>query len=723
MPEATTLDDAKAPKASEFPESFMTEARKRFARAVDSVSTNRSQQLDDLKFAAGSPDNKWQWDDYALSNRAADPAAIRPALTINQLPQHINQITGDQRQNRPQCHVIPANNGDEEVAKMYDGYIRYVQVSSDADIAYDTACDAQVTHGEGFFRLVTEYCDNMSFDQDLKVKRVRNPFGVYMDPSIQDPVGADANWCFLVDDMTKDEFEARWPNADCVGWESGDRSADNALWYGNGTIRVAEYYYVEKTNRDIYLMPNGQVYDVLPEGWVAGMALKTRKAEFKKVKWCKMSGKEVLESTEWLGTRIPVYRVVGNEWLVEGQVVVSGIVRNAKDPQRMINYWTSQEAEMLALAPKAPFVGAAGAFEGYEKKWRQANTVAWPYLEYNPILEGEVMAPPPQRMPPPMPAAGIIEAKLQAIDALKQTTGQYDSSIGRASNETSGRAIIARERQSDTGTFHYIDNLSRAIRQMGRDVVEIAPKVLDTPRLLRILGEDGTPSLVGVDVNQQNAVTEREGPDGALVKFYNPKVGKYDITVVVGPSYSTKRVEAAENMGQLITAAPNLMDIVGDLWMKNSDFPGADEMAARLKKFIGKVNPELIDEEGKKQDDPRLMQAMQMVEALTQQMHEMQAMLEEAQSGVDAQKADNDHIKAMATVYDAETKRLQALAPALDAAAVQQIVIDTITGLLSTQALSEEAAEDEAEPAAGGAGAAMPPQPPISTAAPAAPTP
>ena len=465
-------------------------ARSRLDMAIGFLSDSREDELDDLKFAAGSPDNQLQWPTDVLQTRGAvqgQTINARPCLTINKLPQHIRQVTNDQRQNRPSGKVIPVDDkADVEVAEVFNGLVRHIEYISDADVAYDTACENQVTYGEGYIRLLTEYCDENTFDQDIKIGRVRNSFSVYMDPTIQDPCGADAMWVFISEDMPIDEYERKWPKAAKVGslQQLGVGDENLSQWLNEKTIRVAEYFEVAFKKATLNLYPgNVTAFEGTPEDAQAramyGEPVRTRSADRRTVKWRKINGYEILEESDWAGQWIPVVRVVGNEYEIEGRLYVSGLVRNAKDAQRMYNYWVSQEAEMLALAPKAPFIGYGGQFEGYEDKWKTANTQNYPYLEVNAdATDGQGSPLPlPERAQPPMASSGLLQAKAGASDDIKATTGQYDSSLGQTSNERSGKAILAREKQTDTGTYHYVDNLARAVRHITRQIVDLAPKI------------------------------------------------------------------------------------------------------------------------------------------------------------------------------------------------------------------------------------------------------
>ena len=657
--------------------------------ALGALSSSRNDELDDLRFMAGSPDNNWQWPSNVLATRGnvqGQTINARPCLTINKLPQHVRQVTNDQRQNRPSGKVIPADDrADPQVAEIYDGVVRHIEYMSDADVAYDTACENQVTFGEGYWRLLTEYCDENTFDQDIKIERIRNSFSVYMDPTIQDPCGSDAKWCFITQDMTRDEYERLFPDATPITalMDQGTGDSATAQWVTQNTVRIAEYFCVEYKRVKLNLYPgNVTLQEGEPEDRqmqaMGLMPVRSRMAQVPQVKWMKTNGYEILEEQDWAGRWIPVIRVIGNEFEVDGQILVSGLVRNAKDAQRMYNYWVSQEAEMLALAPKAPFIGYGGQFEGYETQWKTANTQNWPYLEVNPdVTDGNgSILPLPQRAQPPMAQQGLIAAKMGAADDIKATTGQYDSSIGATSNERSGRAILARERQGDTGTYHFVDNLARAIRYSTRQIVDLIPKIYDTQRIARIIGIDGETKMARIDPMQPEPVREVRDQAGVVIeKIYNPSVGKYDVVVTTGPSYLTKRQEAMDAMSQILQGSPQLWAVAGDLFVKNMDWPGAEELAARLRKTI---DPKLLED----QDDPALQAANQQIQVLMQEMQAMQQMLQNVSQSMEAQKLSIDTFRAQADseikAYEAETRRLQAVQGGMTPEQVQEVVMQTM---------------------------------------------
>lgn len=686
-------------------DSVLSVMRSRMTMAISALSGTRDSELDDLRFYAGSPDNQWQWPNDVLQTRGSSQGPVvsaRPCLTINKLPQHVKQITNEQRMNRPTIKVLPVDDkSDIEMADVFNGVIRHIEYTSDADVAYDTACENQVTYGEGYLRILTEYCDDTSFDQEIKIGRIRNSFSVYMDPMIQDPAGADARWCFITDDMTKDEYERAYPKASPISTLTARGIGDSSInqWISETTVRVAEYFYIECEKATLNLYPGNQTaLTGTPEDSLLramfGKPLRSRQSDRERVKWCKTNGYEILEESEWAGSFIPVVRVVGNEFEVDGQLYVSGLVRNAKDAQRMFNYWCSQEAEMLALAPKAPFIGYGGQFEGYEQQWKTANTQNWPYLEVNPdVTDGQgAVLPLPQRAQPPMASSGLLQAKAGASEDIKSTTGQYNASLGMTSNERSGKAILARQRESDVGTYHYADNLARAVRHIGRQLVDLIPKIYDTARVARILGEDGEPSTVKMNPDQEEPVKKIMGPGGVVVdKIYNPRVGKYDVRVITGPGYATKRQEALESMAQLLQGNPQLWQVAGDLFVKNMDWPGAQDLAKRLQKML---DPKVMADE----DNPALVAANQQMEAMNAEMQQMFKMLQNVQQSMEAKEMHIKQFEAEIKAYQAETQRISAVQAGMTPEQIQDIVMGTIAAAVDAGDLIASAPEMRENP-------------------------
>jgi hypothetical protein len=680
---------------------ILTTARARLDMAVAALAESREDEIDDLRFYAGSPDNHWQWPADVLATRGAvqgQTINARPTLTINKLPQHVRQVTNDMRQNRPGAKVIPVDdNADVEVADIFNGMIRHIEYISDADVAYDTACENQVSYGEGYITLMTEYCDENTFDQDIKIGRIRNSFSVYMDPLIQDPTGADAKYCFITEDLTKAEYERQYPDAAPISTLQslgvGDQSISN--WLNEDTVRIASYYYIDYDKTKLNLYPGNQsAFEGTPEDKMLrdmfGKPVKSRMSERPRVMYCKINGYEILEQKEWAGKYIPVIRVIGNEFEVDGRIYISGLVRNAKDAQRMYNYWVSQEAEMLALAPKAPFIGYGGQFEGYEDKWKTANTNNWPYLEVNPdVTDGQgAVLPLPQRAQPPMASTGLLQAKAGASEDIKSTTGQYNASLGMGSNERSGRAILARQREGDVGTFHYGDNLTRAVRHVARQLVDLIPKIYDTQRIARIIGEDGETKMIKINPDQPQPVNKIVNEQGIVIeKIYNPGVGKYDVVATTGPGYATKRQAALEAMAQLLQGNPQLWSVAGDLFVKNMDWPGAQEMS---KRFAKTIDPKFLSDG---EDDPALQAAQQQIQAMGAEMEQMYQMIQNVGKSIEMQDLERKDFEAQIKAYDAETKRIAAVQAGMTEEQIQDIAMGVVAAAMESQSMMNQMPE------------------------------
>lgn len=706
-------------------EAIHATALKRFKYCVEFYADTRVSQLDDMRFAAGSPDNGYQWPDAVQTQRTQDPNGPRPCLTINKLPQHIAQVTNDQRQNRPEIKVLPVDgDADVEVADIYNGLIKHIEVSSNADLAYDTSCENQVRCGEGYIRALTDYVDDDSFDQDIQIGRVQDPFSVYMDPDHlpTDPTGGDCEYAFVVTELTKSEFKEQYPNAEAVDFQPSDGTTDIQDWITEDKVRVAEYFYFEKKPKKLTQWPNGEVSEdgEEPPAMAAHNAAmaeagldkvkpeKTRTVQVKQLKWCKLNGVEIMKKQDMAGKYLPIVRVVGNEFRIQGEIQISGIVRNAKDAQRMYNYNASMEVELNALAPKAPFIGAAGAFEGFETKWDNANTVNYSYIEYNPVAgEDGRPLPAPQRQAPAFPQTAIMQAKQAADNDIMATTGQYQASLGQHKADQSGVAIKRLQTEGDVGTFHYVDNLSRAIRQLGKIIVDWIPHYYDTRRVARIIGADGTPDHALIDPGQKQAVmVKRDAQGKQIAKIYNPSVGKYDVAVSVGPGYTTKRQEAAAAMTQILQGSPGLMQVIGDLWVKTQDWPGAEEMAERIKRTIP---PNVIGQGDDADPEQQLQQAEGVIKQLQGHIQQIEGMAQETIKKADLKKQESALIKAQTDslraandsreldieAYDAETRRIAATSAGMSAAQVHELVMGTLHGLMDSGQLQDRAANPQ----------------------------
>ena len=584
---------------------YLSLARERFNRCMEAESEYRQCALDDLEFY----DGPGQWPENVKAMREADH---RPCLTINRLPQFVHQVSNSIRQQKPSPKVTPVDDsGDPQTAEVLQGLIRHIEQQSNAAAVRSYATWYAIVTGRGYYRILTKYPDAYSMDQEIYIQRIKNPATVYFDPSAQEPDYSDAQYCFIVEDLTEEEFKRQYPGKELASAEDYRSTGDgDPGWRRDGGVRVAEYFHVESEPTEIAMLQDGSVVlmsSIPPE--LSGLIAQTRTADMPTVKWCKFDGAQKLEESTWPGRYIPVVPVLGEEYDIDGKTKLVGMVRNAKDPQRMVNYWESAKTETIALAPRVPWVVAEGQIENHEQEWAAANTRNFAYLQYKPRSVGQDMVPPPQRQVYEPPVQAITLAEGQAVDHLKATTGIYDASLGNRSNETSGIGIRQRQLQGDTANYHFVDNLATAITHETRVLVDLIPKVYNRPgRVARILGEDGS---------RKKVVLNQEFNEGGALKIYDLNVGRYDVVAEIGPSYATKRDESAEGMMAFAQAAPELVPRYADLLVQAQDWPMASEIANR-------VRPPDVPPPGEESPIPPV--AQQQIAQLQGQLQQLDAM-------------------------------------------------------------------------------------------------
>lgn len=678
----------KSDSAEEGVDPIVAEAKARFDRCVEAEGTFRKLFVEDMKFANGDPDNNWQWPDKIRQSRDGDS---RPCLTINKVRQHNLQIINDAKQNKPSIKTLPVDGqADIQIAKILDGIMRHIEYNSHAEIAYDTATEFAVQGGLGYWRVVTEYAHDGSFEQEIYIRRVKDPLAVYIDPDINSADGADAKYGFVIEDLTKDEFKAQYPGekAASVNWPM---EATGDAWLSKDSIRVGEYFRrAEKKDTLVQHPVKGPVKASAIEdederkALLADPNVKKRSVTEPHFEWFKIAGDVIIEQNEWPGRYLPIVRVVGEEITIDGKVERKGHTRNMKDGQRMYNYMTSANVEYIALQTKTPFVGPIEAFEGYEDEWANANKENLPYLPYNGLNEAGNPIERPSREQPPVGASAYLQAMQTAQQELMMTSGQYQEQFGAPSNADAGVAIAARQRQGDKATYHFIDNVARAIRYTGRIMVDLIPKIYDTQRVVRIVGEDGTEDFAKLNPDQKHAVGDQQGQpaqpqegtqkmsaEQAAQLIYNPAIGRYDVTVEVGPNYETRRQEAFHALTQIMGQDPDLMKVAGDLLFKAADFPMAEEVAERLHRTI----PAAILGEG---PTPEMQDA-------TQKMDHMGQMIQQLTDELKAAKAtqQNETDKTNIDAYKAESDRMKALGP-VDPALIAHLVAEVTMQMQQT---------------------------------------
>lgn len=643
-------------------EDLLKEACDRYKVAETFWADNRKRQLEDIKFRAGD-----QWPETIKAKRKKKG---RPTLVCDKINQYIRQVVNDGRQNRPSLKFRPVEGGDVKTADAFQGITRSILNRSNADEAFDTSLDHSAGHGTGYIRLVTDYVHPGSFLQDIKVMRVRNSLSVLLSPH-QAADGSDAEYGFVIDLVPKSVFKAKYPKAEFTNWKGASEFYADG-WIDEEHVRVCEYFHKVMVEKVILLLEDGQVVEEssykksIAEGKQLPAEVNRRFQKDYEVRWCRMTGAEILEEGKHPGVYIPIIPVYGTEEDVNGKVSYKGLTRPARDGQMLYNFARSAFAERVALTPKAPYVAAVGQVEDIPE-WKTAHEDNHPVLTYNPVDINGTVVPPPQRQSATDIPAGWSQEMQHSEHDIQSSIGMYAASLGEKSNEKSGRAIIARDRQSDVGTFHYHDNLNRAIRFLGKQLLDLIPKVYDTKRIVRLLGEDGKTSDVEVDPKFPAPSGKRGG-----LEVFNLNAGVYDVETATGPSFTTKRLEAAEAMMEMTRANPQYLQTHGDIIVKSQDWPGAEEFAKRTRALMPPEMLKAIEAaENEGGEDPKVEQIIRAAEQEIQQrdaaLEEAKMVIAEAQRKLDAKDEELDIKKKAAAVdeYEAETKRLEMVLPFL----------------------------------------------------------
>jgi len=695
---------ARRPRAGDA--AILREAKERFERCVGWESAWRDRALFDTKFANADPHNMWQWDTSVKADRGS-----RPCLTYNQVRQHNLQVINDARQNKAQIKVTPTGGqASYEAAQVFSGIIRRIEYQSKAVDAYSTAIFHQVESGIGYVRVETDYVDNDSFDLDLWIRRIADPRSVYMDPDCKLYDKSDANFAFVFEDIPRDRYEEEYGTEDNAAPATLDHTDG---WNDKDHVRVAEYWRRGMATGKIHQLQDGTVVrdDDIPDDirdQIEPLIVKTREVAEPEIEWFKLAGDRIIDREEWPGKYIPIVPFLGEETVIDGEMDRKGHTRSQIDAQRIYNYWASAAVEQVALQTKSPYVARIDAIQGREEQWATANVKNWSVLVYNGLDERGQPIPPPAREPPPQMAQAYIQGMTIARQDLMSVTGQYQAELGMPSNERSGIAIQQRQRQGDTATYHYIDNQAKAIRQVGRILLDLIPRIYDTRRVVMTLAEDGEENKVVVVPDAPEAhqfvgpPPQQPNTDGAPVPLtggqaqelqenpdtpdpsviFNPNVGKYDVEADVGPAYGTQRQEAANAFAEIMKQNPAAFQIVGDLWAENSDFPNADEFARRMKRGLPPQYKSGVDP-----------QVQQVTQAAQQMQQHAQELLQKADAEIAGLKAQVAHQKELLgdkshsleiDDYKAETDRLKAVG-GIDPLALQVVVRQMVQDMLQTE--------------------------------------
>lgn len=620
-------------------EGFLQLAQERFKLCAEAAGPQRKEQLEDQNFAAGI-----QWDkDIENSRRGQD----RPCLTINRIDGFLAHAVNNMRQARPSIRIEPVADGaDEEIASIDQGLIRHIQVNSSAETVYDESFRGMATGGLAWMRVVDDWAAPDSFDQELFIRWVPNPFSVYSDPFVQQPDWSDMKYAFIVEDLTRAEFKAQYgEDTEAANLGNFQSIGDQApFWFPGGKIRVAEYFHVEQRKDTLCEMEDGKtkllsdLNKTAPGQYVTGKNAdgdgrtyltngidrvdvgRSRPCLIPEVYWAKITALDVLRERKWKGPHIPLVPVIGNQTEVDGERVLVGMVRYAREPQRMYNYMYTSFVEMVALAPRAPFVAEIDQIpDGVTEMWQKANSSPQAYLLYKAkTMEGGQLVPPPQRQQAEPPIQAFVQGLQMADQNLKSVFRIFEASLGQRGPQESGLAINARKIESDTGTYNWGDNFIRALEYLGKILLYLLPHYYNTPgKIFHILQDDDSKKKVIINQEfQENGVTK---------KFDLAEGGRLAVVVSTGPDQQTVRKESAAGMVDFFKLYPAGLQACAHILVGELDFPGKDKIRKQLEKIL----PSNLQEPDP--DAPEIPQAFQaqMAQAM-QQIQLLSNMLGEA---------------------------------------------------------------------------------------------
>lgn len=685
----------KSGEAVKGPKTIVEVAKQRYERAKAFYDNQRIIAIEDIRFAMADSDNNWQWPAEIYRNRAT--VDRRPCLTVNITAQHCNQVMNNIRQNRPSAKVSPVDDyADVETAKILGGMLRTIQRNSNADTAHDIAAEFALYGGEGYWRVLTDYEDERSFDQCIRIKPIDNPMLVYIDPDAKEPDRSDAKWGIIFEDISKDQAKEEHPDIDATSWVEDNRRG----WVRENQIRRAEYFWCEYEEDTLYLLEDGTsvLKSELPEGYTvemqgesgAIMAGETQvmgvvyKRETKRTqwKWAKLLGgeSEPVDQRDWPGQYLPIITVIGKELNVNGEVVRKGMVRDLKDPARMVNYSFSAAVESLALQNKVPYIASIEAMEGFEDIWSAANLENRAYLPWNAWDDEGRQIPQPVRQEPAQMATAQVQMLGLATEQMRAASGQQNANFGIKSEAASGIGIQRLKQQGEIATFHFPDNLARALKYEAKVILDLIPKIYESRKIVRILGLDGSEESAMLDPEMKQAYAEKpEHIEAKVDGIFNPGFGKYDVAIETGPSYATQRQEAADFIGAAVQRDPSIMQVAGDLVWKVQDFPMSEEFAERFRKIPsiaalveskGEIPPEV------QAQMQQLMQQMQSMDKAIQGLTEENEKLEE--------KHEIEEKRLLIEAYGKETDRLKAVSGSITPEQIQTLVLQTLHQILTT---------------------------------------
>lgn len=556
---------------------ILAEARTRYDHCNTMWGEFKQRATELLTFISGD-----QWTQPA---RQSFENAGFTAMTSNRIPGFLRQITNELRKNTPAIQIDPRKDEDSEKAEILNDLLRNVQDESMAEVAYCKAAESAASIGIGYIRVTSKYKDNNSFDQELSIDAVEDAISVMVDPNHKSLTGSDCEYGFITTVLSRQEYQTRYGGSKLsrkidgtmsdaewkeIGWTGSDTK-----WVSNDQVLINEYYFKDYKEETLYQIRDfmGTVSSTMDKNVAKAEGttiIQTRELNVPIVRWCKLNDLEVLEESEWPGCYIPIIIVKGDEFWLEGKRKLVGAVEPAIEAQVQLNYAMSWRAQLLQMAPKAPYIGTAAQFKTYEQEWANINVSNQAFMVYNKD-EG---APPPGRDLGEVPIQSASVLVNNSVEDLRAIFGTFDPSQQAAGPE-SGKALLARQDQSYNSNYHFYDNLARSLEHLGLICVEAVPVIYDTARDIQVKSQDGKKRTISINQPNTYGVVE-----------YDFTVGEYSLSIQTGASFGTRKQESSDQIMNLIGVYPESANAIADLAVRNMTWPGADKIADSLEAMV-----------------------------------------------------------------------------------------------------------------------------------------
>jgi hypothetical protein len=559
----------------------------------------------------------------------------RPSYSFNQLPKFGRQVINDQWQNVPQIKYIPKTDADVEKAEILEDMVREVQSQGCAQTAYKMAIASQVNMGWGYFAFATDYDNDESNDQNIYIREIPNTFQVYDDPACRKQDRSDRRFLIEVEDLPLTEFNRR-ENREYARDELQSVGSEYPSWatMGENLVRVGHYWRMEYDKETVWF--NKETGEKVTEKPKDVQNYNERVIKKPRVMYYKCTAKEKLEGRKWQGSHIPYCFVEGNKTVVNGKTYLTGIYEDMISTQVLFNYATNTAIELAESAPISPFIVPLRGVKQLEKYYDTVNRKNYAYLPYNDIDENGLPIAPPQRLQNGADLSSAVALIQMAEQNFYGTSGIYPASLGQQSNEKSGKAILARQREGDVSTSNYADTFRRALLYGGIIFQDLSKKIYDSTREIQVMSEDKKTRVVKINQKYKDPKT------GKVIEYDMTK-GEMGVAITTGPSFTTKREEARESQLALFQAAPQAMLPALPMIIRSQDWPNSDKTADAVERGLP---PELRDPESQKEQmqgvppavQAQLQQAQQIIQQIGQALQEVQQQNQQLQQEIVAKQ-------------------------------------------------------------------------------------